>query len=488
VSAASSRVEPQPPALARATDPIEQAIARIRHRSFRAVRLGGTVVGIALAAHMSVLVKRGAVPGAAGVPLVALLVTVISVSWLFTEQTCRFGAGLYIATVSILTCAILGRAGMTVGVGLALAWICVAAAVFHGMRAGLVALLGVALLLLAYGAWRHLGGAPADPWPGAVLVPTAILVRYSLTLLGLIGLLLTTVGVVVDGFEKSNRELGEALASERAANEARQASDASRLLLERSLRRAQKMESIGRLACGAVHDFNNALGVILACAAELAEAVPADRRADVEAIATSARSSTILARSLLSLARSEAAAAERLVVQSLLRRLVEVLQRTLPKNISVVAEWPGACGELVVRGNRSDLEHSLLNLALNARDAMPRGGRLTLSCRACTRAATETTRHPELTPGHFVEIGVEDTGAGIPADVLPQIFEPLFTTKADGEGTGLGLFSVQRVVRSHGGAVHVRTEPGKGTLFTLLLPAERGDPAALNADRSSPLT
>ena len=472
--------------MARATETIDQAISRVRHRSFRALRLGGTLVGIPLAAYALVLLKRAALLGAASVLLIALLVAVISLSWLISEQTYRIGAALYIATVSVLACALLWKVGMTVGVGLALAWTCVAAAVFFGMRAGQVALLGVALLLLAYGAWEFMGGAPFAPWPGAVLVPTPILVRYSLTLLGLIGLLLTTVGVVVDGFEESNRQLGQALASERAAHEARQASDAARLLLEGSLRRAQKMESIGRLASGVVHDFNNALGVILACAGELAEAVPADRRADVDAIATSARSSTVLARSLLSLARSEAVTAELVGVPPLLRRMVEVLQRTLPKNISLLAEWPGECGELFVRGNRSDLEHSLLNLALNARDAMPRGGRLTLSCRAVTLADTEATRHRGLSPGPFVEIGVEDTGSGIPADVLPRIFDPLFTTKAEGEGTGLGLFSVQSVVRSHRGAIHIRTEPGRGTRFTMLLPAEPGGSQGRNANGTSP--
>jgi signal transduction histidine kinase len=166
--------------------------------------------------------------------------------------------------------------------------------------------------------------------------------------------------------------------------------------------------------------------------------------------------------------------------------MVEVLQRTLPKNISLLAEWPGECGELFVRGNRSDLEHSLLNLALNARDAMPRGGRLTLSCRAVTLADTEATRHRGLSPGPFVEIGVEDTGSGIPADVLPRIFDPLFTTKAEGEGTGLGLFSVQSVVRSHRGAIHIRTEPGRGTRFTMLLPAEPGGSQGRNANGTSP--
>jgi signal transduction histidine kinase len=466
--------ETETPMGARASQPVEQAISRVRHRSFRALRLGGTVVGIPLAAYTAVLLGRAEVLGGTGVVLlVALLVMVVSVSWLFTERTHRIGTGLYIATVSILACALLWRVGMTAGAGLALAWICVTAAVFYGMRAGQVALLGVALLLLGYGAWRHLGGAPAAPWPGAVLVPTPVLVRYSLTLLGLIGLLLTTVAVAVDGFEEATRELGEALARERAALEARLACDTERLRLEGSLRRAQRMEAIGRLAGSAVHDFNNALGVILACAAELAEAVPADRRADVEAITTSARSSTVLARSLLSFARHEAAA-EAVGVPALLRRLAEVLQRTMPKNICVVGDWPGENGELVVRGNRSDLEHSLLNLALNARDAMPRGGTLTLTCRARTLGASEATRHPGVSPGPFVEIGVEDTGSGIPADVLPRIFEPLFTTKADGQGTGLGLFSVQSVVRGHRGAVHVRTEPGKGTQFTLLLPAEQG--------------
>ena len=249
--------------------------------------------------------------------------------------------------------------------------------------------------------------------------------------------------------------------------------------LERAVRAAQRLESLGRLAGGVIHDFNNALGVILACAGELAAVVPADRRADLDAITETARSTSVLTRRLLSLARQGEPDPMPIELPPVLRHLSEVLRRTLPKNIAVVVREEVAPDlALVMMADRGSVEHSVLNLSLNARDAMPEGGTLTLACRARTLDAGEAARHPGVSAGPFVEIAVEDTGTGIPADVLPRIFEPLFTTKADDAGTGLGLSSVLTLVRSHGGAIEVWTEPGKGSRFTLLLPtAARPTPA-----------
>jgi len=219
--------------------------------------------------------------------------------------------------------------------------------------------------------------------------------------------------------------------------------------------------------------------VILACAGELAPVVPADRRADLDAITETARSTSVLTRRLLSLARQGEPDPMPIELPPVLRHLSEVLRRTLPKNIAVVVREEVAPDfALVMMADRGSVEHSVLNLSLNARDAMPEGGTLTLACRARTLDAGEAARHPGVSAGPFVEIAVEDTGTGIPADVLPRIFEPLFTTKADDAGTGLGLSSVLTLVRSHGGAIEVWTEPGKGSRFTLLLPtAARPTPA-----------
>lgn len=472
------------------TPPAEGAISRVRHRSFRAVRLVATVVGIPHAMYMLTIVLQGPRPATLGLLAVGLEVLAIAVSWLLTERTHRVGAILYILTVSLLASVVLRTVGMTVGAGVAFAWASVATAVFLGMRASVLAFAGVALELLIYGVWRQVGGAPG-PWPGAVLVSTPIFVRYALALLSGIGMLLATVAVVVRGFEAATRELGEALARERAAHQAREAGEAERSKLEQILRGAQKIQALGTLAGGVVHDVNNALSVILACAGELAQAIPEDRRGELDAITCAARSSSVLTRRLLSLARQDASGARPVDIQPLLQSLAEVLRRTLPKNI-VVSLRDGASPDrgnaLRVVGHRSDLEHAVLNLALNARDAMPAGGTLSLSCRAGTLPAPEAARHPGVAPGPCVEITVEDTGSGIEPEALPHIFEPLFTTKGDEGGTGLGLFSVDGVIRGHRGVIRVLTEPGKGTRFTMLLPAASSDTPLPETNGTKPPT
>jgi signal transduction histidine kinase/CheY-like chemotaxis protein len=240
--------------------------------------------------------------------------------------------------------------------------------------------------------------------------------------------------------------------------------------LEQALRDAHRLEAIGQLAGGVAHDFNNSLSVILACAEGLADVVPEGQRQDVESIRSAARSSAALTRRLLDFARKEPGVVRPVEVPALLQSLAGMLRRTLPRNIAVEVDVPAGV-ELLVLGDRSEIEHALLNLALNARDAMPGGGKLTLSCRPRTLEADEAAERPGIAPGPVTQIDVEDTGTGIAPDVLPRIFEPLFTTKPPGKGTGLGLSSVYGVVRGHRGTIDVYTEPGRGTRFSLLFPA-----------------
>jgi signal transduction histidine kinase len=456
----------------------ERAISSVRHRSFRALRLLTTLTLVPHATYLLVALRRDDVDPSRLLLVVALEVAACAAGWLLGGHTHRIGSGVYIAALALLAFVLLSTVGLTAGAALAFAGVCVAAAIFFGMRAGVVAYVLVALQLAAYALWLYGGGAPR-PFPGAVVVSPPLFVRYALAVLSLIGVLLATVTVAVHGYEAATRELGEALARERAEHQARQAEEAERVRLERAVRAAQRLESLGRLAGGVIHDFNNALGVILACAGELAAVVPADRRADLDAITETARSTSVLTRRLLSLARHGDPDPAPVEILAVLRRLSEVLRRTLPKNVAVVVqEEVGSECALVMTADRASVEHAVLNLSLNARDAMPDGGTLSLACRARTLSASEAARYPGVSAGPFVELAVEDTGTGIPADVLPRVFEPLFTTKAHDAGTGLGLSSVLTFVRSHGGAIEVRTEPGKGSRFTLLLPAAAGPASA----------
>ena len=266
----------------------------------------------------------------------------------------------------------------------------------------------------------------------------------------------------------------------------RKGAEAERARLEAILRQSQKMESIGQLAGGLAHDFNNSLGVILSCAEDLVEVVPENRRADVAAILDAARSSAGLTRSLLAFARKEPSVARPVDVADLLRSLVEMLRRTLPKSITVAVQGADGGRMPVVLGDRSEIEHALLNLALNARDAMPKGGTLTLSWQVQVLEAGDMAELPGMRPGPAVRIDVADDGTGIAPEILPRIFEPLFTTKPADKGTGLGLSSVYGVIRGHRGHIQVHTELGRGTRFSVLLPAAPEGSATAFPIRSRP--
>lgn len=255
----------------------------------------------------------------------------------------------------------------------------------------------------------------------------------------------------------------------------RKGADAERARIERSLRLSQKMESIGQLAGGLAHDFNNSLAVIMACTDELMEVVPDVHRPRVAEITAAARSSAGLVRHLLAFARKEPTVDTPVDVAEVLRQLGEMLRRVLPKNIEVAVSGAEGREKVVVQGNRTAIEHALLNLALNARDAMPSGGNLLLSCRVRSLEVADLADWPRMQPGPVVQIDVEDTGTGIAPEVLPHIFEPLFSTKPAEKGTGLGLSSVFGVVRGHQGDVRVWTEVGRGSRFSLVLPVGRKD-------------
>ena len=240
------------------------------------------------------------------------------------------------------------------------------------------------------------------------------------------------------------------------------------------LRQSQKMDAIGQLAGGVAHDFNNMLAGILSSAELLAQAFPAEdpRARLVKLIATASHRAADLTGKLLSFSRKGKVLSIPVDLHRIIQDTLMLLQRSIDRRIEVQADLGG--GQPHVIGDPSQLENALLNIAINARDAMPEGGILRVSTRAVTLDASQCLRGGfPLSPGAFVKISIADTGCGIPSEILERIFEPFFTTKPVGKGTGLGLSAVYGIVKDHKGSLEVESVVGVGTTFTIHLPLEQ---------------
>lgn len=241
--------------------------------------------------------------------------------------------------------------------------------------------------------------------------------------------------------------------------------------LERQVRRMERMDTVGQLAGGIAHDFNNALAAIISAASLLETEVQGEAREDVEIILSTSRNAVGLTRRLLAFSRRAEPVRNRVDVVELVRESAKLIKRTVG-SIDVKVETPAS--RRWVMGDSGELEHTLLNLAINARDAMPSGGTITIGVTDFDADGHFARVNPPLEAGPCLCISVEDRGTGIPADVLEHIFEPFFTTKEVGKGTGLGLASVFTTVRQHGGAITVYSEVGHGTTFRIYLRALDG--------------
>ncbi|MFN7135003.1 MAG: PAS domain S-box protein, partial [Myxococcales bacterium] len=228
-----------------------------------------------------------------------------------------------------------------------------------------------------------------------------------------------------------------------------------RLALEEQLRQAQKMESVGRLAAGVAHDFNNLLSVILTAAVigrrECPEQSPA--RADFEEIENAARRAATLTRQLLIFSRRQVTDPVVLRLDELVAGMQGMITRLVGEDVEVRVR--SSCASPLVRGDRGQLEQVVLNLVVNARDAMPEGGVLTLETRELRLDAGFAEAAGVAQPGDYVVLTVSDTGCGMPEPVKARLFEPFFTTKEQGRGTGLGLPTCMGIVKQCGGAISV---------------------------------
>jgi len=235
---------------------------------------------------------------------------------------------------------------------------------------------------------------------------------------------------------------------------------------ETALKQAQRLEAIGQLTGGVAHDFNNLLMVVSGNVERLRRDLhePRQKRA-LDAIDNAARRGEGLTRQLLSFSRRQTLAPTVIDPRRQLQKIRDILRSSLRGDIAITLDIPG--GIWPVRVDPGELELALINLAINARDAMPNGGALTLSARNTTLGGGAASDDPR---GEFVAIAMRDTGLGIPADVLPKVFEPFFTTKEVGKGTGLGLSQVYGFAKQAGGTATIASELGRGTEITLYLP------------------
>ncbi len=240
--------------------------------------------------------------------------------------------------------------------------------------------------------------------------------------------------------------------------------------LERQFLQSQKMETVGRLAGGIAHDFNNLLSVIIGNADLLLNNLPPDNPMTRELgdIMETALRAADLVRQLMAFSRSQISNPKRLNLNMVIDDMDRMLRRLIGEHI-MLSEQPSE-GLWDIHADITQIQQVVTNLVVNARDAIPENGVITISTANLTIAPGDTCHDARLGPGEYVTLTVEDDGEGIDPDVLPKIFDPFFTTKRDGKGTGLGLSTSYGIARQHGGAVAVRSEIGAGTAFTLIIP------------------
>jgi len=240
--------------------------------------------------------------------------------------------------------------------------------------------------------------------------------------------------------------------------------------LEEQLRHAQKMEAVGQLAGGVAHDFNNLLTAILGNVSLVLANLPADdpNRELLQITEKAALRAAELTRQLLSFSRRTRLRPQPTDLNQIVEETLNLLRRTIDKRITITSELDPQAGR--VYADAGQMQQVLMNLCLNARDAMPQGGQLLVRTKQLVLSAEDARRHVAARPGKFIRLDVCDTGHGIPPEIRSRIFEPFFTTKEPGRGSGLGLATVYGIVNEHRGWIELESEVGKGTTFSIFLP------------------
>ena len=269
---------------------------------------------------------------------------------------------------------------------------------------------------------------------------------------------------------------------------AQRRAEAALRVADRRLGESQRLEALGRLAGGVAHDFNNILQAINGTAEILEASLEPDdpRREDARTIRESGDHAAALVRQLLAFGRRQTLRPTAVLLEEVLQPIMPMLHRTLGEHIALVLEIAADLGPVSV--DPVQFEQVIVNLALNARDAMRDGGTLTISIAPTEASAQVIREHPNVRAGSFARVSVTDTGTGIRPEVLPHLFEPFFTTKDMGHGTGLGLASVEGIVAQSGGWVTVTSELGRGSTFNAFFPSASRTRAANAPGLTAPLS
>jgi two-component system cell cycle sensor histidine kinase/response regulator CckA len=254
--------------------------------------------------------------------------------------------------------------------------------------------------------------------------------------------------------------------------------------LEQQFRQAQKMEAVGRLAGGVAHDFNNLLTVITGYAELLLSSdLEASQRTALQEIQRAAERGGALTHQLLAFSRGQPFTARTVQLNTLIVRMQKMLSRLIGEDIELIAV--AAAEPATIRTDPGQLEQVVMNLVVNARDAMPGGGKLVIETANAQVDQTYAGPNVDLKPGSYIVLAISDTGMGMDPETVTHLFEPFFTTKAPGKGTGLGLATAYGIVKQSGGAISVYSEPGRGTTIKIYLPAAEAK-AAVEASGQGP--
>ncbi|MES1177836.1 MAG: ATP-binding protein [Myxococcales bacterium] len=296
------------------------------------------------------------------------------------------------------------------------------------------------------------------------------------------------VDLIIDGKLGRSVQIEAALSPDRMEARAVVNDITARRALEAQLRQAQKMELVGQLAGGLAHDFNNILAAMMLNLDLLhrQQRLPSEAHTPLHDLDMLAKRASSLTGQLLLFSRRQTMQTEKVEINAALTQLLRMLERTLGEDIRFVRV--GSDVELWIDGDVAILEQAVMNVCLNARDAMPNGGTLTLEASAVDFDAVSAAAEPDSRPGSFVCLRITDTGCGMSPDVLGHLFEPFFTTKEVGKGTGLGLASAFGIAHQHGGWLSVESRVGSGSTFRFYLPRSTQSRLAHAARAPAPLS
>jgi len=378
-------------------------------------------------------------------------------------------ARIFIGIYCVAAMTLVHGVGLGGGVGAAIALIAVMSVLLLGLREAMIA---VATTLAGIAAWWFglaLGWWQRPPLAASDVGSAPVAGRVLVTIVSLAPVIVVATSYLVRKLTRTLEETEELLADLRTEVDARETEAARRRIVEQKLLDAQKLEAIGQLAGGVAHDVNNNLTVALASAELILAEKPSEKiAARVHDVRDACMSASALTRQLLAIGRRDASCPEIVSPLEALERARRTIETTLRKEIDLLFDTDQWVSNVCV--DPRQLQQVLLNLAINARDAMPRGGSLTISLDSEGPPPTYDATTSGAPPDHPVRIHVKDTGEGISDETLSRIFEPFFTTKQAGLGTGLGLAMAQAFAESNNGRIGVRTRLGSGSTFTVELP------------------